>query len=283
MSDNFILKTRKNDVLRITVYGIGNLKNAPCIIYAHGFKGFKDWGFVPFMSEYFAKNGFLVITFNFSHNGVGENLLEFDEMDKFAKNTFTLEVYELNEVIDAYLTGFFGEIYNKKIGVLGHSRGGAIVLITASKRKEINAVAAWSSIAKLDRYTERQKDEWIEKGYVEIVNSRTNQVMRLDIALLKDIEDNKNTTLNVEQALNNLNKPLLIAHGEQDLTVPIEEANLLYDWSNKKLTEKYFIPAIGHTYDIKHPFEGSNPKFDALLERTKTFFNSNLNRGNNVN
>lgn len=276
MSDNFILQTGKNNVLRITVFGIENLKNAPCIIYVHGFKGFKDWGFVPYMSDYFSNNEFSVITFNFSHNGIGENLLDFDEMDKFAKNTFSLEISELNEVIDAYLRGFFGDISNNPIGLLGHSRGGVVALLTASMRNEIKAVASWSSISKLERYTERQKEEWKEKGFVEVVNSRTNQLMRLDITLLEDIENNKNTTLNVKQALNNLNKPLLIVHGEQDLTVPIEEANMLYDWSNKKLTEKYFIPAIGHTYDIKHPFEGSNPKFEALLERTKTFFKSYL-------
>jgi dipeptidyl aminopeptidase/acylaminoacyl peptidase len=276
MSDNFILQTGKNNVLRITVFGIENLKNAPCIIYVHGFKGFKDWGFVPYMSDYFSNNEFSVITFNFSHNGIGENLLDFDEMDKFAKNTFSLEISELNEVIDAYLRGFFGDISNNPIGLLGHSRGGVVALLTASMRNEIKAVASWSSISKLERYTERQKEEWKEKGFVEVVNSRTNQLMRLDITLLEDIENNKNTTLNVKQALNNLKKPLLIVHGEQDLTVPIEEANMLYDWSNKKLTEKYFIPAIGHTYDIKHPFEGSNPKFEALLERTKTFFKSYL-------
>jgi dipeptidyl aminopeptidase/acylaminoacyl peptidase len=276
MSDNFILQTGKNNVLRITVFGIENLKNAPCIIYVHGFKGFKDWGFVPYMSDYFSNNEFSVITFNFSHNGIGENLLDFDEMDKFAKNTFSLEISELNEVIDAYLRGFFGDISNNPIGLLGHSRGGVVALLTASMRNEIKAVASWSSISKLERYTERQKEEWKEKGFVEVVNSRTNQLMRLDITLLEDIENNKNTTLNVKQALNNLKKPLLIVHGEQDLTVPIEEANILYDWSNKKLTEKYFIPAIGHTYDIKHPFEGSNPKFEALLERTKTFFKSYL-------
>ena len=276
MSDNFILQTGKNDVLRVTLFGRENLKNASCIIYVHGFKGFKDWGFVPYMSDYFSNNEFSVITFNFSHNGIGENLLDFDEMDKFAKNTFSLEISELNEVIDAYLRGFFGDISNNPIGLLGHSRGGVVALLTASMRNEIKAVASWSSISKLERYTERQKEEWKEKGFVEVVNSRTNQLMRLDITLLEDIENNKNTTLNVKQALNNLNKPLLIVHGEQDLTVPIEEANILYDWSNKKLTEKYFIPAIGHTYDIKHPFEGSNPKFEALLERTKTFFKSYL-------
>ena len=277
MSDNFILQTGKNDVLRITVYGINNLQNSPCIIYVHGFKGFKDWGFVPYLGDYFSKNEFSVISFNFSHCGVGENLLEFDEPDKFAKNTFSLEVSELNAIIDAYIKGFFGKISGKGVGLLGHSRGGAVALITGSKRKEINAVTTWSSIAKLDRYTERQKQEWMKNGFVEVINSRTNQVMRLDISLLEDIENNKNTILNMETAVSNLNKPLLIAHGEQDLTVPIEEAKMIYNWSNKDLTETYFIPAIGHTYDIKHPFDGSNPKFEYLLEKTKTFFKSNLN------
>jgi len=277
MSDNFILQTGKNDVLRITAYGIDKLQNSPCIIYVHGFKGFKDWGFVPYLGDYFSQNGFSVITFNFSHCGVGENLLEFDEPDKFAKNTLSLEVSELNEIINAYRDGYFGEKSGKGIGIIGHSRGGAISLFVGSERNEVKAVATWSSIAILDRFTQRQKEEWIKNGFFEVVNSRTNEVMRLDTSLLKDIENNKNSTLNMEQVVKSLNKPLLIAHGEQDLTVSIEEAKMIYDWSNKDLTETYFIPAVGHTYDIKHPFEVSNPKFESLLAKTKTFLKSNLN------
>lgn len=33
-----------------------------------------------------------VITFNFSHNGVGENLLEFTELETFAVNTYSCEL-----------------------------------------------------------------------------------------------------------------------------------------------------------------------------------------------
>lgn len=277
MSDNFILQTGNNDVLRITVFGIGNLKTAPCIIYVHGFKGFKDWGFVPYMSDYFAKSGFFVITFNFSHNGVGENLLEFDEPDKFAKNTLSLEVSELNEIINAYQGGFFGESSGKGIGIIGHSRGGAISLFVGSERNEVKAIAAWSSIAKLDRFTPRQKEEWMKNGFFEVVNSRTNEVISLDTSLLEDIEKNRLSSLNLEQAVKNLNKPLLIAHGEQDLTVTLDEAKMLYEWSEEDKSETYFIPATGHTYGIKHPFEESNPAFDSLLEKTKNFFKSNLN------
>ena len=77
MNKDFVLITKKNEKIRFTVYGIENINNAPCLIFVHGFKGFKDWGFWPYIGNYFAKNRFFVITFNFSHNGIGEGKTEF--------------------------------------------------------------------------------------------------------------------------------------------------------------------------------------------------------------
>jgi len=276
MSKNFILTTSRNEKLRITAYDFQNCNLSPCLIFVHGFKGFKDWGFGPYIADYFAKKGFFVLTFNFSHNGVGENLFEFVELEKFANNTFSLEVSELSELISAYLEGFFGKIENKKIGLLGHSRGGAISLLTAKQRNEVNAVAVWSSVSKLDRYSERQKKKWKEKGVFEVFNSRTKQKMSLNLSLLSDIEKNKYDLLNIEKAVSELNRPLFIAHGEEDLAVPITEAEQLYKWSNKDLTEFFRIKGIGHTFNIKHPFEGSNSKFEELLEKTNRFYKNNL-------
>jgi predicted alpha/beta-fold hydrolase len=102
MNNDFILETADKEKLGITVYGIdGSFAGKPCLIYVHGFKGFKDWGFIPFAAEYFAERGFLVITFNFSHNGINGNKLVFTELDKFANNTFSREISELKEVIGA--------------------------------------------------------------------------------------------------------------------------------------------------------------------------------------
>jgi len=114
MTKNFILITSRSEKLRITAFGIQNYKLSPCLIFIHGFKGFKDWGFGPYIGNYFAHNGFFVLTFNFSHNGVGDSLTEFIEFDKFANNTFSLEISELSELISAYLKGFFGKTENKK-------------------------------------------------------------------------------------------------------------------------------------------------------------------------
>ncbi len=58
------------------------------IVIIHGFKGFKDWGMFPSVSERLAVD-YDVIRFNLSRNGVGESLNEFDELEKFGRQTFT--------------------------------------------------------------------------------------------------------------------------------------------------------------------------------------------------
>ena len=69
------------------------------LIICHGFKGFKDWGMFPYVGE--ALSDWLdVITFNFSHNGVGDRLTSYDELEKFAKNTYSRELEDLHAVVD---------------------------------------------------------------------------------------------------------------------------------------------------------------------------------------
>ncbi len=276
MNKEFTFTTHDGEIIRSTTFGQENLTEAPCLIFVHGFKGFKDWGFGPYLGEYFAEKGYFVITFNFSHNGIGNNKLEFTEPEKFARNTFSREVGELNEIISAYESGFFGNTRNNKIGIIGHSRGGAIALLTAAMNNSVSALVTWAGVSKLDRYSKRQKEVWREKGVFEVLNSRTKQVMRLNVSLLEDIEQNGDKLLNIEKGVKNLNKPYLIAHGSQDLAVPLKEAEQLYAWGNKEYTELFVIESTGHTFDIKHPFEESNEKFENLLNTTRLFFAKNL-------
>jgi len=277
MVRNYSLTASDGEKIRVSIYYSRQEKSKKTIIFVHGFKGFKDWGFGSYLGTYFSEKGFSVLMFNFSHNGVGESLTEFSELEKFAKNTFSREVKELNEVIDAVRNEFFVEISSDtKIGICGHSRGGAISLLTASKREDIDAVSVWASVANLDRYSIRQKEEWRKNGSFDVMNMRTKQVMSLGVCLLDDIEQNSQDSLNLEKAVKNLNKPLLIAHGDQDLAVPIDEAELIYEWADKSKTEFYKLFGCGHTFDIVHPFEGTTGKFEDLLETTNAFFYNKL-------
>lgn len=268
---NIKIHISENITVDVTTYGDANCDKY--LIYAHGFKGFKDWGFVPYLAEFFSSSGFFVITFNFSHNGVGQGGMDFNELDKFAKNTFSLEISELNEIISKTAQGEFGHI-PQKLYLLGHSRGGADVLLSAFNNKNVDGVITWASIAKLDRYSGRQKKEWKEKGFWEIQNARTKQTMRLDYSLLKDIQDNAKGHLNLENAVKKLNLPLLIIHGEQDLAVPVSEGKQLFEWADKSLTEFVVIPQTGHTFGAVHPFEKTNDQLEAILQKSLNFLNN---------
>src|SRR6185295_15752284 len=64
------------------------------VVFLHGFKGFKDWGPWPTLMEQLAEEGFITLAFNFSHNGIGDDPLNFTEFDRFARNTFTRDLAE---------------------------------------------------------------------------------------------------------------------------------------------------------------------------------------------
>jgi dienelactone hydrolase len=115
----------------------------------HGFKGFKDWGFFPFTAKFLLSKGFNVISFNFSHNGVGNSLTEFDELDKFEKNTISLELSELNQIIIQIAGGNVKGLKPKKIGLLGHSRGAAVSILATSANKNVSSLCCWAPVSKL--------------------------------------------------------------------------------------------------------------------------------------
>jgi len=276
MKKDIVFAASDGEKLRSTLFGQENLGKGPCIVFVHGFKGFKDWGFWPYMGDYFAERGYVVVSFNFSHNGVGESLTEFDELDRFAENTFSREVREVCEVVDACRSGVFGDVGGHRIALLGHSRGGGIALAAARQKPEVAAVALWSSVSDFNRYSEKHKEKWRKAGFFEVVNQRTGQVMRLNATLLDDLEKHKDYSLNIEKAVCELNRPLLIAHGEQDVSVTVAEGKKLFEWSDKSCTEFHTVPKTGHTFGVGHPFAGSSAALDSVLDKTESFYAKSL-------
>lgn len=276
MKNDFIFTASDGENIAVTAYGERPNKDTRCIIYAHGFKGFKDWGFVPYIGEFLSERGFYVLTFNFSHNGIGGNPTEFTEFDKFARNTLSREVRELSEMINAVQGGFFGPVKDPRVGILGHSRGGGVSLLTTAQRHDVGAVAVWSSVATFDRYDDELKDSWRREGYLEVVNQRTGQVMHMNVSMLEDLEIHRDDLLNIEKAVKKLHCPILIVHGEEDESVPALEGQKIHEWAGSDKSCLMAVGGAGHTFDAVHPFVGSNEKLDGVLSKTARFFDNNL-------
>lgn len=277
MKKNFTYHTQEGHRIDITVYGVDRFGDQPCLLYVHGFKGFKDWGFVPYAGEYFAKEGFSFITFNFSHNGIGSNPLEFTELDKFEQNTYLREVKELEELIHVCVhTDFFGVYLKHKLGMIGHSRGGGVSILGTANSPDVSALCTWASISTVERFTKQQRETWRKQGYWEVINSRTKQVFRLGMNMLGEIERFGKSKLNILKSVQDLNRPLLMLHGQEDESVPFFEAEQLNIYADPAQARLRLIPNTGHTFGAKHPFEGAGSALEEVLSLSANFFREHL-------
>jgi dienelactone hydrolase len=270
----FIITSREGEKMRADLRYEANGAKKPVVIFVHGFKGFKNWGPFPAVCEKIAASGFISIAFNLSHNGVGDDLMNFTELDRFAENTFSRELDELGDVINEIIMLKNipieeSEIHSDAIGILGHSRGGSLAILEAPRHRAVRAVTAWSAPSYFNRYTERQMTEWRKDGHAEIQNSRTGQTMRLNVSLLDDIEKNRGR-LNIPisaRALTSQEKGLLVIAGTEDLTVKPIESQEIYDAALKQFSELHIISNTGHTFGA----EFSNPAIPAPMENALDF------------
>jgi len=108
----------------------------------HGFKGFKDWGHFNLIADTFASAGFVFLKLNLSHNGTSpQHLFDFVDLEGFSLNNFTIELDDLQVVIDYIFSPEFKvpdfEIDLDRLFMIGHSRGGSIAILKAAYEDRI--------------------------------------------------------------------------------------------------------------------------------------------------
>ncbi|MFC2130232.1 alpha/beta hydrolase family protein [Bacteroidota bacterium] len=258
-------------------YPVEIKKTLPLILISHGFKGWKDWGFFPYVSERISKAGAIVVCFNFSLNGMKEGSDLVSDIDKFANNTISQEIEDLNILIKSFRNFTIPEFqelekyWNNNIYLLGHSLGGGISLLASKTNPSIKKIAIWSSVAKFDRYSERQKDIWRKNGFIEFTNQKTNQMLKMNLSYLEDVDNNRDL-FNLSNTIAGLDTAVLLIHGRQDVTVPLKEAEMLIKADRNNIITTEIIEKTGHTYGIEHPFQGTTPALEKAINKTIEFF-----------
>lgn len=245
------------------------------VVVVHGFKGFKDWAFFPYLAREIAAAGFSVVSFNFSRNGIGAHPEEFTELEAFAQNTYSRELDELGWVLDATASGDLLPWTPEAIGLVGHSRGGAQAALAASEDARVRALVTWAAVANLDRWTEETRREWRASGRVYVLNGRTGQQMPLDVTLLEDYEANA-ARLDVTARAGAVVVPWLIVHGEDDLTVSPADAETLVGAARAARLRR--VPGAGHTFEVGHPFKGPSPQLEEATGATVRHLRTHLGR-----
>ena len=227
----------------------------PLLIFCHGFKGFKDWGHFPIICDSLAKSGFVVVKLNFSHNGIGSNGgLDFNDLDTFAENNLLLELKDLENLISNLRNNpSVKDIIDfKHLNLIGHSRGGSTAIIFGCENKSIRSITSWAAVADLkDRLPDDAAlNQWKEEGVRYVLNGRTGQNMPMNYQYVESLNDSR---MNIEKRVKKLGDRLLVIHGENDSSVPLEHAYALQIWNPKARLE--CIQNADHTFGGRHPFD----------------------------
>ena len=255
----------------------------PVVVVCHGFKGFMEWGFFPALAELLAERGFVAVRFNFSGSGQRPGEDRASDLPGFRANTFTREQEDLRAVLEGLdcLTPEMGELVDRqRVGLFGHSRGGAAAILTAGEPTlggTIGALVTWAAVSHLDRWDDETRRRWRDQGELLVPNSRTGQEMPLGVGLLDDLEKHRDE-LDVRAAAGRVRCPWLIVHGEDDESVPVEEARELARATGSQQAEDalLLLGGTGHTFGAVHPFAGPTPHLIQALNATQTWFRRHL-------
>lgn len=255
---NQILQGNHQKPILYDIYLKQETTNAPLVIFCHGYKGFKDWGYWDLVAKAFAENGICFVKFNFSHNGgTVDQPIDFPDLEAFATNNFSIELDDLKVIIDHCSGPDFKHhksIDPQNLSLIGHSRGGGIVYIKAAEDKRVKKVISWASVSDFEsRFAdENARAYWKENGVVYVENSRTKQQLPHYYQFYEDFVNNKER-LTIKNAVENLKIPNLVIHGTEDPTVALSEGQKLYQWS--PMGEFLSIADADHVFGGKHPWE----------------------------
>ncbi|WP_179004643.1 bifunctional alpha/beta hydrolase/OsmC family protein [Winogradskyella forsetii] len=205
------IKNRKGITLNAHLELPANQKPNYYAIFAHCFTCSSSFSAVKNVSRALTQDGFAVLRFDFTGLGRSEG--------EFADSHFSANVEDLLDV-QTYLT----ENYKAPSLLVGHSLGGAAVLVAASKIDAVKAVAtigAPSTVEHVKHLFSHQVEETEDNGDIEVNIGGRPFVINQDF--LKEFDNT-----NLPEIVKNLRKPLLIMHSPFDNIVGIENAEQLY-------------------------------------------------------
>ncbi|NRR90145.1 alpha/beta fold hydrolase [Winogradskyella undariae] len=205
------IQNRKGLTLNANLELPANQKPNYYAIFAHCFTCSSSLKAVRNVSRALTQNGFAVLRFDFTGLGRSEG--------EFADSHFSANVEDLLDV-----HSYMSQHYQAPSLLVGHSLGGAAVLVAASEIEAVKAVATVGAPATVDHVKHlfsHQVEESEEKGDVKVNIGGRPFVINQDF-----VEEFDKTDL--PALVKTLRKPLLIMHSPFDKTVGIANAEQLY-------------------------------------------------------
>ena len=232
--------------------------DAPAVLVAHGFKGFAGWGFFPWLAARLVAQGLRAVRVDFSHNGVEAR--DFDRLDLFLLDTPTRHQEDL-AALAAAVPG--------PLGLLGHSRGGADVLVFGAREPRVRAVVTLAAVVAHAPPTAGQEAELRTQGFVGVRNARTGQLMPVGRPAFEAAAQPDVLREAAARAV-----PTLAFHGTEDASVPPAALDALAQALPHARVRR--LEGADHTLGARHPFAGPPPQLVTFATEAAAFLARHL-------
>lgn len=257
ISDEWTIPGAEGEVIRGRSHAAVEKPRGVAII-AHGFKGYKDYGFLPALASHLAASLPIVAhRFDFSHSGMNEDTSTFGRPDLFEQDTYNKQVEDLDCLISAAHLGELPEtVAASPIFLIGHSRGGVACLLTSGRRERDSKHPTPSGLVTLAApsspkpFSPQERSDLLEKGHLEVLSARTGQRLRVGKAFLQEQLDSS-ADFDLAALCGLIECPTLILHGKDDPTVPVDEAHKLGEFMED--ASVVLIDGADHVFNTPNP------------------------------
>lgn len=209
------------------------------VVLCHGFRSSKESGTLVNLAAALVSEGISAFRFDFSGNGESEGQFLYGNYWGEAEDLYTVILY------------FAGK--ERKVNtIIGHSKGGNIVLLYASKYHDISTVINISGRYALDKGIEDRLGKDFERrinedGFIDVKNISGNVEYRVTKESLMDrLEtDMKSAALSIPK-----NCRVLTIHGSKDEVIPVTDA---FEF-DKLITNHvlHVMDGADHCYNFHH-------------------------------
>ena len=197
------------------------------VVLGHGVTGNKDRPFVVALGEGLAAAGIHALRFSFSGNGASEG--------KFTDSTISKEVEDLGAVLEA--------LEHHMVCYVGHSMGGAVGVLRASRDKRIQLLVSLAGMVHTKAFAEREfGDVTPDEGFMwDEQDCPLSQAYMDDLTQIDTVVD----------LAPQINVPWLLVHGDEDDVVPIGDS---YDILAKANSQAQLVTLEGanHVFSDEH-------------------------------
>lgn len=226
------------------------------VLLGHGFKGYKDYGFIPWLSQHLCDAGCVVHRFNFSGSGMEHGHGRIDP-DAFHGDTWNRQVEDVLALMGAIasdrLPGGPGPVL-----LMGHSRGGVTSLLSSGRHAGDDVMSSLRGVATLAApsgclsMTPEEQAELLSTGGLDSPSNRTGQVLSVGRGFLQEQLDDPEGHDVLTQA-RRIRVPVSVIHGMEDDAVPAGAARELCSALGDGAT-LHLLEGGNHVFNVSNPF-----------------------------